>query len=113
MSFITFEYSVKGVSGYFTGKVIVDYISDDHLGLDLEVKSYLLDGLNRFRSSRKSMPKNQTLKSKDVRIGVIGFSEGGRVPVYSSSAKIEARMFDFYCEEQDGTRIYFINGRKI
>ena len=49
MSFITFIYKVgKNYKTYY-GKYCFDYISDDHEGLDNEVKDILITGLNKYR----------------------------------------------------------------
>lgn len=48
MPFITFIYKVGKKKTYY-GKYCSDYISDDHDGLDNEVKYILLSGINEYR----------------------------------------------------------------
>lgn len=50
MGFITFIYRIKNNPNTYYGKYCFDYISDDHEGLDNEVKYVLKEGLNKFRS---------------------------------------------------------------
>ena len=112
MPFITFYYSFgrNKKTPYFLGKYVDDYISDDHMGLDLVVRPTLLCGINAFRE-QKGLKK---IKSKDLNISVIGFSSDvGAVPSYSS--KRERKTFEFYHETYDFDRhkATFINGKKI
>ena len=46
MPFITFIYKIGSNNKTYFGKYITDYISDEHEGLDLVIKPYLLDGIN-------------------------------------------------------------------
>lgn len=80
-----------------------DYVSDDHEGLDLEVKYDLINGLNKYRQ-KKGLPK---LKAKII-IGVMSFSSNEIVPTYST--KNEIKCFDFYHDFD--TNIY-INGKLV
>lgn len=49
MPFITFIYKIGKTNKTYYGKYCSDYISDDHNGLDIEVKYDLVKGLNEFR----------------------------------------------------------------
>ena len=68
MSFITFIYKVGKNNKTYYGKYCFDHISDDHEGLDNEVKYILKKGLNEY--SKKN--NIQELKSKII-IGVLSF----------------------------------------
>ena len=97
MPFITFIYRI-GKNTYY-GKYCFDYISDDHEGLDNEVKYELLYGLSKF--------KNQKIKAK-VSIGVLSFSSNDIIPTYSTTNEI--KCFDFY---RDQDKKIYINGKLI
>ena len=102
MPFITFIYKVgKNYKTYY-GKYCVDYISDDHEGLDNEVKDVLIKALNKY-----SKKNNKKLKSKII-IGILSFSSNDIIPTYSTDNEI--KCFDFYYNYDD--KIY-INGKLI
>ena len=84
--FITFIYRI-GTHTYY-GKYETDYISDDHNGLDTEVRYELLSGINRFRE------KHGKEKLKQIKIGVMSFSDSERM--LTDSTKKEIECFDFY-----------------
>ena len=50
MPFITFIYKVGKNPKTYYGKYCFDYISDDHEGLDNEVKYILKQSLNQYRT---------------------------------------------------------------
>ena len=103
MPFITFIYKVgKNYKTYY-GKYCFDYISDDHEGLDNEVKYILIKGLNEYRKKNNI----QKLKTKII-IGILSFSLDNNIPTYSSENEI--KCFDFYYN--DDNKIY-INGKLI
>ena len=103
MPFITFIYKVgKNYKTYY-GKYCFDYISDDHDGLDNEVKYVLIKGLNEYRKKNNI----QKLKTKII-IGILSFSLDNNIPTYSSENEI--KCFDFYYN--DDNKIY-INGKLI
>ena len=103
MHFITFIYKVgKNYKTYY-GKYCFNYISDDHDGLDNEVKDILLKGLNEYRKKNNI----QELKSKII-IGILSFSSNNIIPTYSSDDEI--KCFDFYYNYDN--KIY-INGKLI
>ena len=103
MHFITFIYKVgKNYKTYY-GKYCFNYISDDHDGLDNEVKDILIKGLNEYRKKNNI----QELKSKII-IGILSFSSNNIIPSYSSDNEI--KCFDFYYNYDN--KIY-INGKLI
>ena len=103
MPFITFIYKVgKNYKTYY-GKYCFDYISDDHEGLDNEVKNVLIKGLNKYRKKNNI----QKLKTKII-IGILSFSLDNIIPTYSTDNEI--KCFDFYYN--DDNKIY-INGKLI
>ena len=103
MPFITFIYKVgKNYKTYY-GKYCFDYISDDHEGLDNEVKDILITGLNEYRRKKNI----QNLKTKIV-IGILSFSSDNIIPTYSTDNEI--KCFDFYYDSDN--KIY-INGKLI
>ena len=102
MPFITFIYKVGNNKKAYYGKYCTDYISDDHEGLDNEVKYILKRGLNMYRT-QNNIPK---LKSK-IMIGILSFSSNDIIPTYSSDNEI--KCFDFYYSYD---KIY-INGNVI
>ena len=103
MPFITFIYKVgKNYKTYY-GKYCFDDISDDHEGLDNEVKDILITGLNEYRKKNNI----QILKTKII-IGILSFSSNNTIPTYSTDNEI--KCFDFYCNSDN--KIY-INGKLI
>ena len=103
MPFITFIYKVGKNNKTYYGKYCNDYISDDHDGLDNEVKYELMQGLNEYRKQNNI----QKIKLK-IMIGVLSFSSNNDVPTYSSDN--EKKCFDFY---RDCDNKIYINGKHI
>jgi hypothetical protein len=104
MPFITFIYKVgKNYKTYY-GKYCFDCISDDHEGLDNEVKYILEKGLNEYRKKNNI----QKLKSKNIIIGILSFSSNQIIPTYSTDNEI--KCFDFYYNYDDNI---YINGKLI
>jgi hypothetical protein len=103
MPFITFIYKVGKNNKTYYGKYCFDHISDDHDGLDNEVKDILINGLNKYRKKNNI----QELKTKII-IGILSFS----IPTYANdtSTDNEIKCFDFYYNYDD--KIY-INGKLI
>ena len=91
MSFVTFMYRIGSRTYY--GKYIFDdvYIDcdEDHLQLDKEIITGLLNAINRFRLKNNE----EKLPLRHLRVGILSFCPN--VNVYSSSEEIQA--FDFYC----------------
>jgi len=103
MPFITFIYKVGKNNKTYYGKYCFDYISDDHEGLDDEVKYKLINALNKYRK-KKNIPE---LKSNII-IGILSFSSNDIIPTYSTDNEI--KCFDFYYND-DNTM--YINGKLI
>jgi len=53
MPFITFIYRIG--KKVFHGKYITDYISDDHEGLDNEIKDIVISGINEYRKQKVAL----------------------------------------------------------
>ena len=103
MPFITFIYKVGKNTKTYYGKYCSDYISDDHEGLDNEVKHILKQSLNQYRKQHNI----QNIKSKLI-IGILSFSSNEHTPTYSTNNEIQC--FDFYCDLAN--KIY-VNGQKV
>jgi len=103
MSFITFIYRIRKNPKTYYGKCFFDYISDNHEGLDNEVKYFLKQGLNAHRKKNKI----QKIKSK-IMIGILSLSSNEIIPTYSTNDEI--KCFDFY-KNVDGQM--YINGNLI
>lgn len=103
MPFITFIYKVGKNSKTYYGKYCSDYISDDHEGLDNEVKYILKQSLNKYRKQNNI----QKIKSK-LMVGILSFSSSETTPTYSTDNEI--KCFDFYKKYDE--QIY-INGKLI
>jgi len=107
MTFVTFIYKLgnKRNSRVYYGKYD-GYISDDHEGLDLEMKHHVKKGLNEYRKQNNLKP------IKKIQLGVLSLSLNGFIPDYSSNKEI--KMFDFYQIKEDyyESKIY-VNGNLI
>jgi hypothetical protein len=103
MTFITFIYKVGNNNKTYYGKYCSDHISDDHDGLDNQVKYQLKKGLNKYRKQNNI----QKIRSKII-IGVLSFSSNDFIPTDSSDNEI--KCFDFYHDYHG--KIY-INGKLI
>ena len=103
MPFITFIYKVGKNHKRYYGKYCFNSISDDHEGLDNEVKDILIKGLNEYRKKNNI----QELKYKII-IGILSFSSNHIIP--TNSTHNEIKCFDFYYNYDD--KIY-INGKLI
>ena len=106
MPFITFIYKIGSNNKTYYGKYITDYISDDHEGLDLVIKPYLLDGINKYRKQNNL----KKLKNKII-IGIMSLSIDNVIPIDSTNGEI--KCFDFYCENYNYVCDTFINGKKL
>jgi len=107
MVFATFIYKLgnKHSSQSYYGKYVGN-ISDDHEGLDLEMKRYVKDGVNKYRKQNNLKP------IKNIQLGILSLSYDGFVPAYSSEE--EYKSFDFYMIEEDYyNKKLYINGKKI
>jgi hypothetical protein len=106
MATITFIYRLYNQSKAFYGKVNLSVLSDNHEGLDNVVRAILLEGINAYRAMKKmsALPEDAKLQ-----VGVLS-----RLTLpndYSSDQ--EESCFDFYAKQQEGSTIYYVNGRKI
>ena len=106
MPFITFIYKIGNNNKTYYGKYSTDYVSDDHEGLDIEVRTYLINGINKYRT-KKALPKLHS----NVIIGVLSFSSNRYIPDYSSDDEI--KCFDFYCIEDNYKTTTYINGKQV
>ena len=102
MPFISFFYKLNDNTTKYYGKYCFDHISDDHEGLDLEVKYVLKTGLNRHRA-KNNLPQ---LRSNDIYVGVLSFSIDECIPTYSSND--EKTGFDFYCDNTNGIKKIYV-----
>jgi hypothetical protein len=108
MPFITFIYKIgKNYKTYY-GKYCFDYISDDHDGLDNEVKYILIKGLNEYRKKNNMKELKTKHIMKKIIIGILSFSSNNIIPTYSTDNEI--KCFDFYYNYDN--KIY-INGKLI
>jgi len=87
MPFITFIYRIGHNNKVFYGKYVCDHISDDHDGLDNEIKNIVICGVNKYR-------KQMGLIIKKIRIGILSLSLHDYIPTDSSDEEI--KCFDFY-----------------
>jgi len=101
--FVSFIYKVGKNPKTYYGKCCFDYISDDHDGLDNEVKYILKESLNIYRK-QNNLPK---IKSK-IMIGIMSFSSNKYIPTFSTNDEI--KCFDFY-KKYDGN--IYVNGKMI
>ena len=100
--FITFIYKIGNrCNRPYYGKYCADYISDDHEGLDLEVKSSLIHGLCQYKKLN-----NICEMVDEIFIGILSFSSDNAISTYSSDSEIQC--FDFY---RDYENKIFINGK--
>ena len=106
MPFISFFYKLKDDNTKYYGKYCFDHISNDHAGLDIEVKYILKSGLDRYRK-KHNLPN---LKSNDIYVGVVSFSINDFIPTHSSDD--EKSGFDFYCDYSNGITMFYVNGNK-
>jgi hypothetical protein len=97
MPFITFFYKLKNDNTKYYGKFVSNYISDDHGGLDREMKSIVVYGINLLNLSKQT---EMTITIDDVSLGILSFSDHSYIPTYSSDDEIV--MFDFYYDDSVG-----------
>jgi hypothetical protein len=71
MPFITFIYKVGKSKKTYYGKYCSDYISDDHEGLDTEVKYSLLKGLQKYKEQPNEEKNAKSKKEMKVIVGVL------------------------------------------
>ncbi len=105
MPFITFIYKVGKNPKTYYGKYCTDYISDDHEGLDEEIKYILQKGILEYK--RQKNPNISKLNTK-ITIGVLSLSIYHTIPTFSTEKEIPC--FDFYYDDK---RKLYINGKMI
>jgi len=107
MAFISFIYRIGNKKTYY-GKYVTSNISDDHSGLDNEIRPHLVKGLNEFRKKNNLIEFDES----KIKIGIMSFSNHEIIPTDSSKDEIEC--FDFYCIESgfQDKKIY-INGKLL
>lgn len=107
MPFITFIYRIGNNNKVFYGKYVCDYISDDHDGLDNEIKDILNCKINEYRK-QMGFIKNK----HKISIGILSLCLHDCIPTYSSDAEI--KCFEFYHKthtlNNDET---YVNGKQI
>lgn len=103
MPFITFIYKIAGDNTRYYGKYYTRYMSDDHEGLDMEVRYKLERALSRRRGTE--------IREGEVTIGVLSYSESNYVDVSSSHDEIAA--FDFYYLEEKNIYDTYLDGKLI
>ena len=99
---IAFIYRIGNSKNVYYGKYVSEGISDDHDGLDLEIKPFLIAGLKKYRKK-----KNLSEKKLKVSIGILSFSE------YSYTSKQEIKCFDFYYREYGCDYETYVNGKLV
>lgn len=102
--FITFIYKIKNHPKVYYGKYCFQSISDDHEGLDREIKGGLVYGLNKYKREKNQM----RIKPKHIKVGVLSFSHNKYIPTYSTEEEISC--FDFYCDYNNNV---YVNGVKV
>ena len=107
MPSITFIYRIGENRQLFYGKYVTDYISDDHEGLDLEVKPTLITSINKKRTQEGL----EELSEEEFQIGVISLFTDRFIASYSSQEEIKA--FDFYCNYFNYSKQVYINGMLV
>lgn len=106
MPFITFIYKIENTEKIFYGKYVCDDVSDNYEGLDIEIKTKIIYGINEFRNQ-----KGLDILEKKLCIGILSFSSDRYTYIYSSDEEI--KCFDFYyidCCDESKT---YINGKFI
>jgi predicted secreted protein len=107
MPFITFIYKIGRNKKIYYGKYVCDYISDDHEGLDDEIRPKVLQGINDFRKKN-----NISKEIKFILIGILSFSSDKYIPLYSSNKEI--KCFNFYYKKHDNNKEeIYVNGNIV
>ena len=102
--FITFIYKIKNHPKTYYGKYCFETISDDHEGLDGEIKGGLINGLNKYKKKQNQ----KIIKPEHIKVGVLSFSHSNYIPTYSTEEEISC--FDFYCDYDNHV---YVNGMKV
>jgi hypothetical protein len=80
------------------GKIIVDYLSDDHEGIDNEIKDFVCDVLSEYRSNKK-LSSIQKLE-----LGVLGI-------IKDWCSENEKNIFSVYIDRIN--KKYYCNGERV
>ena len=83
------------------GKLILNYIIDEHAGIDNIVKPYIYNAINSYLTNH-SLP---TLKT--VEIGILGL-----INDWCSSDEPNMNMFQLYIDCNNNNKIYYYNGEQ-
>lgn len=102
---ITFIYRLEPAITVYYGKYFVDYLSDDHEGLDTEIKPDLEDALDLYRALH---PTQYSTPYTSVTLGILSLSSHPYVGTWSTDAEIP--LFGYY-RKYDGTT--FVHGIPI
>jgi hypothetical protein len=109
--FITFIYKIKGIRKKFYGKYDSYHcMLYNNEGLDNEVKSVLVCGLNKYRS-QKGM---SIITDRQVTVGILSFCQESSALTWSTDYEI--KCFDFYFQDSKFTSygpVYYINGKEL
>lgn len=89
----------------YYGKYATNYMSDDHGGLDNEVRYKLTEALAKYG---KKTGREHVV---NLFIGILSFSESRFVPTYSSDEEIDA--FDFYYRYETNKSETYVNGEVV
>ena len=108
MPSISFIYRLGNSLINYTGKFDINYISDDHIGLDNEIMNVLYPELNKYRSLN-NLPLIK--KRKYIKIGILSCSTNDDCFNYTSNKEYKA--FDFYYQSYDTFSKTFVNGKII
>jgi hypothetical protein len=106
MPFITFIYRIENTEKIFYGKYVCDDVSNNHEGIDIEIKPIVINGINEYRNQ-----KGLNKLDKKVFLGILSFSENRHTYIYSSDEEI--KCFDFYYINCYDTSKTYINGKFI
>ena len=98
---ISFIYKLSdNLSKTYFGKICLPHLSDDHDGLDNEIKETVITCINLYRKSRGFG------LVQDVILGILGTTTE-----WSSFG--ERKMFDMYIIKEITQNLYFMNGQEI
>lgn len=106
MTEISFIYKHNNNETINYGKIKLSYISDDHSGLDREIKEYVWNLLSYILSV-----KNEVLR--DLHIGVIGTLTDNSHSSHFTSDKLEMSIFNMYIINRKDFCKYYYNGRDV
>lgn len=101
---VTFLYRLQNEPTVRFGKCDYEYVSDDHDGLDIEVKNRLLRGINSWLTQRGK----RALTEEEVDVGIMAVSSDDRC--YTS--KHDYACFDFWFRE-DTQDVYYVNKERV